>query len=265
MADFLKKVFPNVVKIDNSNDLKCSAAQIDDAKEVFGINNVNASDRCLIIGETESGQSALLFQCALSCALEGANVTFITPNKLETMPLLIEGARQPDHEVMKQVHIMYLHDRLSLLKYLSSIHTNSSLPHVILVDKLDYYSNQPKAADKIQIVSETCAYLLDAISFVQSKMNAERLPHTNIKCMLGASVCTSGPLDSPLLDLYQHFIPTIFQISVVSRQKSVFQIAMIENDQKKSHVINYIIGTDTIKICEDKHLQAGKNEHPVVH
>ncbi|XP_071941172.1 ATPase SWSAP1-like [Antedon mediterranea] len=248
MADFLKCVFPKSPKIDRFIEIPHSINQ----KDNISISNVITCDRCLLVGSPGSGKTSLLFQCALSCSMEGSNVTLITPYKLKTMPLLIEGAKQPDHNVMKRVHIMYLQDRTSLLRYLSSLHTKSPLSHVILINKLDYYTNQEQVTDRTAVTSEICAYLLDAICFLQSKLNALSMPtSTSIKCLLAASVSTLGSTDSPILDIYQQFIPTVFHISGFSNEKHVFELTTAKGDEKRCLVLRYMIGKDSIKVCED--------------
>ncbi len=55
-----------------------------------------------------SGKTALLFQYALSCAMDGQRVVFVTQKRLDSMPLFVDGAPKPDPILMKQVQLMWV-------------------------------------------------------------------------------------------------------------------------------------------------------------
>ncbi|XP_072164825.1 uncharacterized protein [Diadema setosum] len=248
MAVLLQLMFPSSSRIFTSRSQETtsedSTCQYSGLLQHFLKNEM----KCLITGDKESGKTALLFQCAVSCAHDGHRVAFITPTKFKSLPPSVEGAPPQDPLLMKQINIMYFQDRTSILTYLSRIHTLSSHPDVIIVDNLDFYASHPQASDITFTVSTLCAYLVDAATFISSKRNDGEDLSSKGLVMASVSSPTQGQL--PGAYVYSKFLPREFKLSGVDPQNNVFQLTTQGDGFSQADcIITYQLGA-TIKVLD---------------
>ncbi|XP_072045727.1 ATPase SWSAP1-like [Amphiura filiformis] len=207
MAAPMKRMFPTWAThfSDVSDQIK---ETIDPRRDLLQLQCPINSSKVLLLGISESGKTALLFQYALSCAMDGMRVVFITHTKIDTMPLMVDGASKPDHILMKQVHIMYFEDRDSLLKYLAGIHTSLSSPDALIVDNLDYYVTHPKSSDHTATIGNLCAFLVDAATFLTNQRSKSAADDSEGKvqqsCQILVSVSAPNLGEFPMESYYTY-------------------------------------------------------------
>ncbi|XP_022111133.1 uncharacterized protein LOC110990437 [Acanthaster planci] len=220
---------------------------------IFGIHMPLKACRCLLTGKRESGKTSLLFQCAVTCALEGRKVDFVSHARFQSLPLSVHGAPSPDPLLMKHVHILYHQDRSSLLEYLASIHTSPAPPDAILVDDIDFYATHPKTQDTGSTIAQLCAYLVDAAAFVDTNRTKSQTltQDSNQRCLLIASVTTTTSAGEVALEhVYRGFLPTVLQISGVEGTNDVYQLSLYSNGAAQANcIITYEI-KDNIRLLD---------------
>ncbi|XP_038047161.1 uncharacterized protein LOC119721249 [Patiria miniata] len=252
MAAPMAKIFPSVQfpLPTNGSDEKDSEYEFRNA--VFMIQSPLKSRRCLLTGKHGSGKTSLLFQCAVSCALDGQKVVFISHRRFQSMPLSVHGAPSPDPLLMKHIHILYYQDRPSLLQYLAGIHSVPSPPDVILVDDIDFYATHPKTQDTGSTTALLCAYLIDAGAFIDTHRanNQTRGRENDQRCQLIASVTTPSSGEVALEHVYQSFLPTFLRISGVQGTNEVYQLSLHPNGTSQATcIITYEI-RDSIRLLD---------------
>ncbi|XP_071792225.1 uncharacterized protein [Asterias amurensis] len=232
-APIVVKMFPSVV-YDNSEE-KCHLHQRDTEfdlrNDLFGVRIPGKSYRCLLMGKRSSGRTSLLFQCALSSALEGRRVILITHSKFQTLPLCVYGAPQPEPLLMKQIHILYHQDRSSVLEYLARIQTFPVLPDVIIIDDLDFYATHPKTQDTASTVAKLCAYLVDTATFIETQRikiqeSTSKNNDQDHRCLVIGSVSMTTNGEVSHQHIYESFLPTVLRISGVAGTDNVHQLSL---------------------------------------
>lgn len=114
---------------------------------------------------------SLLFQCAVSYAKEGNNVTFICQTPVSKLPLPVHGMPKPNPTTLATVKFIYLKTMDEVHNYCASIHELKTCPNVIILDGIDVYIKDLKEqqASEGHKLAKLCALLSDAIHFCQQK------------------------------------------------------------------------------------------------
>ncbi|XP_071811410.1 uncharacterized protein [Apostichopus japonicus] len=206
--------------------------------------------RLVLYGPNPSDNAALLFQCAVSFAMEGHTVIFITQEKLMSLPIAVEGSQKPDPRLMKQIIIKYFSNRSSLLLELTQIHSANPAPDIIIVDNLDFYISNPKTNSICQVTAALCAHLIDAATYLASKRaKTEPLSASLVPTCVLASISTSASGSFiPSMDVYKKFFPFTFTVTDLEDANNLKQLQCWIVDEELPQYVITVEVTDTIRI-----------------
>ncbi|KAK7108109.1 uncharacterized protein [Littorina saxatilis] len=131
------------------------------------------SRHTVLLGETRTGKTSLVFQIAVSMATDNKQVTFIRPKVLSHLPLPVHGMPTPEPTALQLVKFWYPDQTEEVVKWCGAIHTQAILPDVIIMDDFDVFAGQSKNAE--HGAARLYASLIDAAAWVKEKSGDCRL------------------------------------------------------------------------------------------
>ncbi|XP_071812220.1 uncharacterized protein [Apostichopus japonicus] len=177
---------------------------------IFGSKFLCQETRLVLYGPNPSDNAALLFQCAVSFAMEGNTVLFITQEKLMSLPIAVEGSQKPDPRLMKQIIIKYI----------------QLIQHQILSFWITW----------------TFTYLI--LRAKTEPLSASLVP----TCVLASISTSASGSFIPSMDVYKKFFPFTFTLTDLEDANNLKQLQCWIVDEELPQYVITVEVTDTIRI-----------------